>query len=853
MGWLAFGVLYSAAYAASGALLSTHPLLVWFRSLALLAPPLLGVVAIVRRRHLWTGCQWLFWATIALGLGMSALGVLGWMTNDLLFDRQTSWLGWHGVFALFGAAAPLFALLAQPHRGSREAVAATTAVDIAGIALLTGFLYSHFVIAPDLVPAAAEKSSMPLLILSELQQFLVLAGMVATVIVGRATPWAATYRRLALGMFVSFITLTLSNIDIWEGAYRPAFVYDFIWILPFAFYPWAAEAAPGSAVTASHHDDRLSTPPRPWLIFGVLGIIPFIDYGLRQVVPLGPLEGFRDLSTAVTIVSALPLLMARLAVERSERRETDSRVRLLAAATEQADELIFILQENGQFQYANAAFCRHLGYSLEELNSLAFPDVLAEESAAQAAAILEAVRTGTSWRGTLVRRRKDGSTFPASSTIVPLSDLPVGLAHYVGVERNVTEEVQTREQLIHTERLSAVGQLVSGVAHELNNPLQSIMAFSDLLIQDERRQQTRRDLEQIRAEAQRAGKIVRNLLTFVRRSASERAVVDFNEVVRRTVALRRYELAMANIALEARYANKLPAVVVNREEIQQVILNLILNAEQAMRNTGKGGRLVIRTDGRDACVVCHIEDDGPGVPPALAGRIFEPFFSTKGVGKGTGLGLSIALGIAEAHGGALALVPSATGTCFRLTLPVSQDLAGARAEPVNEIKPFRTSGLRRALVVDDEPAVRRSLRRLLLNRRFSVDLAKDGETAADLLNENPYDVVLCDVRMPKMGGIALYSHVNSCHPEVLPGFAFLSGDILNTELQLFVEQSQIPLLAKPFTAEQLDSFLEGLRRRFHRERSARGARHRSRRVTARAGYDRPRHPRGLTRRSPDRQ
>ena len=153
MGWLAFGVLYSAAYAASGALLSNHPMLIWFRSVALLIPPLLGVHAIVRRRNLWTGCHWLFWATITLGLTMSVLGLLGWMIDDLLLDRQTSWLGWHGVFALFGAAAPLFALLAQPHRGSRESAAATTAVDIAGIAVLIGFLYSHFVIGPDFGPS----------------------------------------------------------------------------------------------------------------------------------------------------------------------------------------------------------------------------------------------------------------------------------------------------------------------------------------------------------------------------------------------------------------------------------------------------------------------------------------------------------------------------------------------------------------------------------------------------------------------------------------------------------------------------------------------------------------------------
>ena len=165
------------------------------------------------------------------------------------------------------------------------------------------------------------------------------------------------------------------------------------------------------------------------------------------------------------------------------------------------------------------------------------------------------------------------------------------------------------------------------------------------------------------------------------------------------------------------------------------MLDLILNAEQAMRDAHGGGRLVICTDVGDTGVVCEIADDGPGIPPALAGRIFEPFFSTKEVGKGTGLGLSIAHGIAEAHGGTLELTPRAAGSCFRLTLPASQVAAEASAEPARSTGTLRSGTGRHALVVDDEPAVRQSLQRLLLGRQFSVDLAKDGETAAAPLNE----------------------------------------------------------------------------------------------------------------------
>src|SRR6188474_469097 len=176
MGWLAFGAVYSIAYAIIGAYLRPYQsLLPWFRIIALLIPPLVGVAVILRRRQAWLGCQWLFWASIALGLVMSSIGVVGWSVDELLLGTTTSWVGWHAVFALFGGVAPLLALLAQPHRGVREKVTATTAVDIAGIAVLTGFLYSHFALNTD---QGLQTPSQSLLLLSELQQFLVCLGMI---------------------------------------------------------------------------------------------------------------------------------------------------------------------------------------------------------------------------------------------------------------------------------------------------------------------------------------------------------------------------------------------------------------------------------------------------------------------------------------------------------------------------------------------------------------------------------------------------------------------------------------------------------------------------------------------------
>lgn len=809
MGWLACGVIYSVAYIAIGWLLRGQgETLLWFRISALLVPPLTGIVVIARRRQVWTGCHWLFWATIALGLTMSAIGLVGWTVEEFLLGRETSWLGWYTVFALFGAVAPLFALLAQPHRGTREAVTATTAVDIAGIAVMTGFLYSRFVIGPDLTPVSAQQAPLPLLLLSEFQQLVVVVGMAVAAVVARDSRWGITYRRLAIGLFVNAVILSIANLAIWQGLYRSGFVYDVIWIMPYAFYPWAASEAPTSSEVGLDTERHALTPSRPWVVFSALGLIPLFDYGLRQAFPLGPLEGFRDLSTAITIFSVLPLLMARLAVEHGEAQQADRKRRILAAATEQADELISIIRPDGGMEHANDAFCRTIGYRPAEVVQMVAADFLAEQSRSQVGTITDAVRSDGIWRGTLVRCRRDGSTFLTSCTVTSLADDAGRVTQLVGVERDITHETELRDQLIHAERLAAAGQLVSGVAHELNNPLQSVVGFAELLLGSERRQEARGDLERILSEANRAAKIVRNLLAFVRRSSVERAPASLNELVHSAVALRSYEFGVANIEIDADYANDLPPVHVNREEIQQVLLNLLLNAEHAMKTSGGRGELRIRTMTCEAGVAVDVHDNGPGVPPGVAGRMFEPFFSTKDVGEGTGLGLSIALGIVEAHRGTLVLVDASQGACFRLTLPIAEAKKSADIREAPPVLIRSAIAGQRALVADDEEGVRALLQRLLTRRGLVVDVAIDGHMATRLLERRQYDVILCDVKMPNVGGLALYDHIRQRQPDLLDRFVFISGDILNPQLHWLNDSSHVPLLSKPFDAATLDKVLD---------------------------------------------
>ena len=672
MGWLTAGVVYSLAYAAGATLLPQTPtLLSWYRAAALCVPALTAAVVIFRSRERWQGCQWLYWATIALGLVMSAIGLTGWAVDELVMRRE-AWLAWPAVFTLFGGIAPLFALLAQPHKGAREPLAATTAVDIAGLAVVTGFLYSFFVTNTEPAASTSGEGGGSLLLVSQLQQTLVAAGMTVATLLARNTPWRATYRRIAFGAVVGLAMLTVSNVEVARGVYRSAFVYDFTWILPFAFYPWAASLAP----TSNDEDEAASdsrgelTRPRPWVIFAAVALIPFVDFGLRLVTP-DAARGPRDVATAVTLISVLPLLVARIAAERAELQQADGTMQLLTQVIEQTQDLILVTMPDGAVRHANQAFCRAIGISREELSTLRLRDL----SAAEFVSVEERqglVRNGGTWRGTVTRTRRDGTTFPVSATLAALVDAQGRTSHLVSVERDISEERRLREQLIHSERLSAVGQLVAGVAHELNNPLQTVLGMTELLSGAEHRADVREDLDRIKNSAQRAARIVTNLLAFARHSTLERSVEDVNDIVRSTLALRAVDLRAAKVKVVDEYASDLPLVLANREEIRQVILNLLLNAEHAIQSAGAAGQIRLRTGLTGRSVVVEVADNGPGITPELAGRIFEPFFTTKPVNQGTGLGLSVSLGIAEAHGGTLAVASSDNGARFVLTLPSAE-------------------------------------------------------------------------------------------------------------------------------------------------------------------------------------
>jgi two-component system NtrC family sensor kinase len=425
-------------------------------------------------------------------------------------------------------------------------------------------------------------------------------------------------------------------------------------------------------------------------------------------------------------------------------------------------------------------------------------------------ALVERLSTDGSVNNYLLRlRRADGN--PVWVELTARADPPAadGDIRIEALVRDVSErkklDDETRDiyhQLLQAEKMAALGQTMSGVAHELNNPLATILSWAERLSQRTLDDAIRRGVETIQSEAERAARIVRNLLTFARKRQTTRAMVDTNQVVRETLALRAYDQRVTNITVIDALAAGLPQVFADGHQLQQVLLNLVINAEQAMLSANGRGILVVRTwhDAEHESVILEINDDGPGIPDELQPKIFDPFFTTKEVGKGTGLGLTVAYAIVQEHGGRIRLEsrPGA-GASFFVEVPVSGRKlgpeGGMRAKLSGPVKAVAGAAI---LVVEDETKLASAVVDALRDAGYIVQHAVDGVEALAKVKSEAFDLVICDLKMPRLDGKAFYRELASATPALARHVIFVTGDVAGTDAEQFLQESGCQWLAKPF-------------------------------------------------------
>ncbi len=528
----------------------------------------------------------------------------------------------------------------------------------------------------------------------------------------------------------------------------------------------------------------------------VIGTLIITDPREGVFVP----EDIRLLSTlathaAVVIANARFFEMVRRAKEQWE------------TAFDALSEGIAVVDDEGRVRRSNRALASLLGMPLQNVIGTPLAGALLGKSNALQE-LLAATRRGER-PAPLVARSE-----PLRRAVrVNVARIPGAATEHsiVVMVEDVTEQQALETQLVQSEKLAAVGQLVSGVAHELNNPLTSIAGLSEFLLeQKELGKKDRGHLQVIQEQAERAGRIVRNLLTFARKGSAERVPVDLNDVIRRTLSLTGYDLKLKDITVERELSGALPEVFGDRHGLQQVVLNLITNAAQAVaENPRERPREITVSTWFDGQVHLRVADTGPGIPDEIAQSVFTPFFTTKEPGKGTGLGLSLTYSIVESHGGQITLEPRNPrgGAAFRVDLPpapadaVRPALTPAHGTPLPAASP---AVKRTILLVDADPAVQRTIKALFARDGHDVEVAGDPQHAVDLALGGGFDLVITDARAmaPGKRGTLLAEELVSRMPALRDRIIVATGDVRPTTEETLARLG-VRYVRKPFNLRDL--------------------------------------------------
>jgi PAS domain S-box-containing protein len=491
-------------------------------------------------------------------------------------------------------------------------------------------------------------------------------------------------------------------------------------------------------------------------------------------------------------------------------RQSEERYRTIL---HEMDEGYYEVDLAGRYTFFNDVICARLGYSREELMGINYRVYTPEEDVKSVFKVYnEVYRTGRPRRWfPAVNIAKDGTRTFIENSILSIRDSEGRIIGFRGISRDVTERKRMEEERRQLEqkaqlasRLASVGEMASGIAHEINNPLTGVIGYAQLLLQGELPENIRKDLETINDGAQRVANVIQRLLAFARQYKPQRTYVNINDVVATTLDLRGYHLETSNIKVSAQLAPDLPVTIADAGQLQQVFLNLIVNAEAEMNLARGSGRLSIKTQQIENNIRISFKDDGPGIARENLERIFDPFFTTRQVGQGTGLGLSVCYGIVSEHGGRIyAESKPGKGATFNVELPiVTADKQLEFPEP--DVQGQQKVSGAKILVVDDEPVVREFISKVLTEEGHRVETVDNAEDALEMVKSKTYRIILLDIKMPGMSGIELYKRFQKMAPSLARRVVFVTGDVLGARTTAFLSKAKSPYITKPFDGKQLN-------------------------------------------------
>ncbi len=485
----------------------------------------------------------------------------------------------------------------------------------------------------------------------------------------------------------------------------------------------------------------------------------------------------------------------------TERRKAERELKLRAELLDNTVDAIFLHTLEGKFTYVNAQAYRSLGYSKDELlkldlNIITAPRVNAEAQWKQlleeGQAIFESAQL-----------RKDGSVMAvevhARVIEVENNKLILSVIHNITEHKKAEAERQELERKAQTSsRLASVGEMASGIAHEINNPLTSVVGFSELLMEKDLPKDIRDDIKIIHDGSKRVADIVKRLLSFARQQKPVQSLTGINEIIESTLTLRKYALETSNIEVITHFAPELPWTVADAGQLQQVFMNIIVNTETEMRKAHGRGRLTIRTERAGDRILISFRDDGPGITKNNMDKIFDPFFTTKEVGEGTGLGLSLSHGIISEHRGNLyARSRPGKGATFYVELPIIDEAKQLGLNEPDEDSEAGVVSSARILVVDDEPSILAFLSEVLGHEGYEVETAGSGKEALALLEKRRYSLILCDIKLPGLSGIEIYGKMGEIASSLQKRVIFITGDVIGSNTMEFFKKSKAPHVAKP--------------------------------------------------------